>query len=164
MMAQNGGKGTKAGATKNPWINHVKNFKLKHPTMSYKDCMKNAKHTYNKKGSIPKKEEGEVRHATQKEIPIDINKQIDNVFEDARRKKLTPVLKNTEDEMNDYINRYNLYIRTNAPKIKIIQKKKRWELTTEEQEIVQEIEHLQIRMKSLKQYISQEVRKIQKRK
>ena len=105
-----------------------------------------------------------MRHATQKEIPIDINKQIDNVFEDARRKKLTPVLKKTEDEMNDYINRYNLYVKMNAPKLKIIQKKKRWELTTEEQEILQEIEHLQIRMKSLKQYISQEKRKIQKRK
>ena len=76
MMAQNGGKGPKAGATKNPWINHVKNYKLKHPTMSYKDCMKNAKHTYNKKGSIPKhkvgplstKEEGVVRQASSLEI------------------------------------------------------------------------------------------------
>lgn len=32
----------------NAWINHVKSYQMAHPNKSYKECLKDAKHTYKK--------------------------------------------------------------------------------------------------------------------
>lgn len=33
----------------NPWLAHVKCYRVKHPECAYKDCLRNAKETYTKK-------------------------------------------------------------------------------------------------------------------
>jgi len=39
----------------NPWIEHVKQFRMKHPKMSYKECLINARKTYKPKKKEVKK-------------------------------------------------------------------------------------------------------------
>ena len=43
---QSGGKGTKAGASKSPWLAHVKAYRASHPGMSYKDALSGASASY----------------------------------------------------------------------------------------------------------------------
>ena len=42
------------------WLLHVKVYREKHPNMSYKDCLKNAKDSYVKK-EVKKKKEKKVK-------------------------------------------------------------------------------------------------------
>jgi len=77
MNNQTGGHGTKIGAGKNPWLAHLKLFRTNNPQMTYKDCMKNAKHTYVKKGhigikTVGTKEDGTVKTAPRREIYYDM--------------------------------------------------------------------------------------------
>jgi len=37
---------TKKSKNKNPWLVHVKNFKLENPKMKFKDILKGARKTY----------------------------------------------------------------------------------------------------------------------
>ena len=50
------------------WLLHVKLYREKHPNMSYKDCLKNAKDSYIK---VEKKKEKKVKKKKEKVKPVE---------------------------------------------------------------------------------------------
>ena len=50
------------------WLLHVKVYREKHPNMSYKDCLKNAKDSYIK---VEKKKEKKVKKKKEKVKPVE---------------------------------------------------------------------------------------------